>query len=419
MIGLGGLNTRHTWGLLVPVTILCGLSLLSLQALFSPEPTRVPAGAAVKQFGFIVVGLIMARLTILVGYQRLARWSYLLFVGCVFVLAALQIDKHIDLSFVPYRNGSRRWIEIGSIQLQPSELMKIVYVLALAWYLKYRRNYRTFAGLAAPFFLTLVPMGLIIIQPDLGTVMLFLPVLFAMLFTAGAKGRHLLIIILLGTLCLPLFWLQIRDYQRLRLVGMVLQNQNLRGYFEKHPDKWDRFRPPKTTPGKWRHELTQWEAGAGYQLVHGKTAIGGGGILGEGWADGPFVENDFLLPERENDFIFAIIAHQWGLLGSLVVLCCYAVIVVIGFDVAVSTKDPFGRLVAVGTSTLIGVQTLTNLCMTVGIGPITGVTLPFVSKGGSSLVASFVCLGLLVSVATHRPILIGKDPFRFDEEMGE
>jgi len=409
------ISSRHTWGLLIPVCVLCGLSLFSLQGLFSPEPARVPAGAAVKQLGFMIVGLVLAGLTIAVSYQRLGRFAYALFVFCLAILLLLQLDKRFDLAFVPCRKGSRRWIEIGSIQLQPSELMKIVYVLALSWYLRYRSNYRTFAGLASPFFLTLVPMGLILVQPDLGTVLLFLPVLFAMLFAAGARVKHLLIIILFGTACLPLFWMQIKPYQRLRLVGMVLQNPNIRAYFENKPERWDWFRPPRTTQREWRTELTQWSKRAGFQLVHGKAAIGSGGVLGQGWAKGPFVEHDFLLPERENDFIFAIITHQWGFVGGLLVLCCYGVILIVGYDVALNTKDPFGRLVAVGITTLIGVQALTNLCMTVGIGPITGVTLPFVSKGGSSLVSSFVCLGLLVSVATDRPILIAKTPFQFDD----
>jgi cell division protein FtsW (lipid II flippase) len=123
-----------------------------------------------------------------------------------------------------------------------------------------------------------------------------------------------------------------------------------------------------------------------------------------------------LLPERHNDFIFAMIAHQWGFLGSLALLACYGVMVVIGMDVATTTKDPFGRLVAVGFATLIAVQALTNLCMTVGLGPITGVTLPFVSAGGSSLIASFLCIGLLISVAQHRPLSMGRLPFEFDEE---
>ena len=409
------ITSRHGWAVLVPVFVLCGMSLLTMQALFSPEPTRVPAGAVIKQVGFLLVGLGMAWLTLKVSYVRLGRFAYAFFIFCVLLLLLLQVGKYTELSFVPYRKGAHRWVEIGSIQLQPSELMKIVYVLALAWYLKFRKNYRTFAGLAAPFILTLLPMSLILVQPDLGTVLLFLPVLFAMLFAAGAKGKHLLLIIVLGTLSLPMFWLHIRDYQRLRLVGMVLQSQQLRAYFDEHPEKWQWFCPPKTKPAAWQNELRQWEVQAGYQLVHGKAAIGSGGVTGQGWG-GPFVEYELLLPERENDFVFAIVAHQWGLIGGIVLLLCYAAIVAIGMDIATITKDPFGRLVAVGITTLMGVQTLVNLCMTVGIGPITGVTLPFVSKGGSSLVACFVCIGLLISVAERRPISMAKSPFVFDED---
>lgn len=410
------LASRHVWGLLVPVFILCGMSLLTMQALFSPEPAKMLAPAMLKQAAFLAAGLVFAWAAMNVGYQRLGRFAYVMFVLCVLMLVLLFVGKYLRLPFVPVRNGARRWIELGPIQLQPSELMKIVYVLALAWYLRFRKNYRTFAGLAAPFFIALVPMGLILVQPDLGTVLLFLPVLFAMLFAAGAKVRHLLLIIILGMLSLPVCWLNIKDYQRLRLVGMALQNQQLRAFFANHPEKWQWFRPPGTKEGSWRNELRQWESQAGYQLMHGKAAIGSGRVLGQGWAKGPFVEYGFLLPERENDFVFAIIAHQWGLLGGLVLLACYVAIVVVGLDIATVTKDPFGRLVAVGISTLIGVQTLTNLCMTVGIGPITGVTLPFVSKGGSSLVASMVCIGLLISVAQHRPISMAKLPFEFDED---
>jgi len=410
------IRSRHGRVLLVPVLLLCGISLLTLQALFSPEPMRIPAGAAIKQFGFMAVGLVLAWLTLKMGYTRIGRLAYPLFAFCLVLLVVLQIGKYVKLSFVPYRNGAHRWIEIGSIQLQPSELTKIAYVLALASYLKFRKNYRTFTGLTVPFLLALVPMSLILVQPDLGTVLLFLPVLFAMLFAAGAKGKHLLIIILLGTLSLPFFWQHIRDYQRLRLVGMVLQSQTLRSYFEKHPDQWQWFRPPKTESAAWFHELRQWEVQAGYQLVHGKAAIGSGGMAGQGWTNGPFVEYEFLLPERENDFIFAIFAHQWGLIGCMVMLLCYAAIVMIGMDIAMVTKDPLGRLVAVGITAMLGVQTLVNLCMTVGIGPVTGITLPFVSRGGSSLAAYFVCIGLLISVAEHRPISMAKAPFRFDNE---
>ncbi len=407
---------RHDWLVLVPVLVLCGMSLACLQVLFPPPEGRLLSSAAVRQFGFLAIGLLAAGATVLVGYHRLGRLAYIFLALCLLALAGLQIDRFYDLSFIPVRNGSRRWLEIGSIQLQPSELVKIVYVLALAWYLRYRRNYRTLPGLVMPFVLTMIPMALILIQPDLGTVLLFLPVLFALLFAAGAKGKHLLTIVLLGVLAMPFFWTQIKDYQRLRLVGMLLQSESLRGWFVEDLGRWDRFCPSGTTPTDWRNELRLWETRAGYQLVHGKTAIGSGQVAGQGWGKGTFVENEWLLPERENDFIFAMVVHQWGLAGGLLVMACYAAIVLIGYDASTKTNDPLGRLVAVGISTLIGVQALTNLCMTMGIGPITGVTLPFLSKGGSSLIASSICIGLLMSTARSRPLLMAGRPFEFDEE---
>lgn len=416
------LLSRHTIGLLTPVLVLCGISLLTMQALFSSDPFHVLSRAAIKQGGFVVVGLGLIWLLLAIGYQRVGRLAAILFVGSIGLLVLVQVGKYAGFSFVPYRKGAWRWIDVGPVQFQPSETMKIAYVLALAWYLKYRRSYRTLGGLVAPFIITLIPMALILVQPDLGTVLLFLPVLFAMLFAAGAKIKHLVIIILLGILCVPFFWMKIHEYQRLRLVGMVLQNAQIRLYFTEHPDRWDWFRPPtkkgdpKNAAEEWRNQLTRWETNTGFHLVRGKAAIGSGGMFGMGWADGPFVEDDLLLPERENDFIFAMIANQWGFVGGLVVLGCYVLFVVFGLDVATSTRDPFGRLVAVGITTLIAMQAFTNICMTVGIGPVTGVTLPFLSQGGSSLISCFTCLGLLMSVAYHRPIIMANDAFRFNEE---
>lgn len=408
-------STWRGWGLLLPVIPLCTAGILTLQALGASDATGLFAPAAAKQLQFAAAGLVAMLALTWVGYRRLGRLSFLLFALSLVLLLWLAVDKWIDLPLVAERRGSRRWIFLPGAQLQPSELMKIAYVLALAWYLRYRRNYRTFGGLFAPFAITLVPMGLILVQPDLGTVLLFLPVLFAMLFVAGAKLRHLLVIALLGLMCLPVFWLKIRSYQRLRITGVVLQSPEIRDYFANRPEVWDKLRPRSENPNEWRRELADWEARAGYQLVHSKTAIGSGGIGGQGWSQGIFVEHD-LLPENDNDFIFAMIGHQWGLLGCLFCILCYALIVAFGCDVATVTNDPFGRLLAVGLSTMLAVQTLTNLCMTVGLGPITGVTLPFMSAGGSSLVSSFVSIGLLISVARDRPILMKPHPFAFNEE---
>jgi len=423
------LPTGHGWGLLLPILPLCLAGVLTIQATGASDATGILTSHAAKQIMFVGAGLAGMLAALGIGYHRVGRFSYALFGLCLVLLACLVLDRWVELPFVPERRHARRWIwigrgTVGGIQLQPSEMTKITYVLALAWYLRYRRNYRTLGGLITPFALTLLPMVLILKEPDLGTVLLFLPVLFAMLYAAGAKGRHLAVIILLGMLSGPVLWGSIEPYQRCRLAGVVLQNDRLRDYLNEKPttvfkdraSRWDCLRPDHTDETDWQSELGEWQTRTGFQLVRSKIAIGSGGTCGQGWGRGTFIEHHEFLPEQHNDLIFAVIAHQWGLVGSLLVLACYVLIVVIGFDVATLTQDPFGRLVAVGFSTLIAVQTLTNLCMTVGLGPITGVTLPFVSAGGSSLMASFLGIGLLISVAQRRPILIARPPFEFDEE---
>ncbi len=450
------LPTRHGWLLLLPVLLLCAVGVLTLQATEMPVQAGLLGDRALRQLLYMFVGMIGMLIVMMVGYDRLGRWAYLLFALCLLLLLYLILDRWVkQLPLVEAIRGSRRWLLLGPVRLQPSELAKIVYVLSLAWYLRYRRNYRTFIGLFVPFAITLVPMGLILLQPDLGTVLLFLPVLFAMLFAAGAKVRHLLLIIFLGVCCLPFFWLKIADYQRLRITGVLLQSSTLRGYLaeeppvlpedsshwarirnlfasspstrpanddtetgrglaRKRPMRWDWLCPETMVLGLWRQELVEWENRSGYQLVASKNAIGSGGLRGQGWGRGIFFEYDFL-PEGHNDFIFALIAHQWGLWGSLGVLLGFALIFLVGMVVASFTVDPFGRLVAVGLSAMIVFQALVNLAMTVGYGPITGMTLPFVSAGGSSLMASFISVGLLISVAQRRPRTLATPPFEFDE----
>jgi cell division protein FtsW (lipid II flippase) len=409
--------------MLIPVLVLCAAGILCMQAIAPDDQEGELSAQAFNQLRYMVIAVGVMSVVMIVGYHRLGRWSYLLFALCVLLLLYLALDRWFDsLPLVREIRNARRWIRLGPFLFQPSEVTKIVYVLALAWYLRYRRNYRTFMGLAYPFGITLVPMALILLQPDLGTVLLFLPVLFAMLFAAGARIKHLLIIILLGLACIPFFWMKIADYQRLRITGVLLQSENLRDYLaeppswlEGRPTRWDWLRPAGTDRREWRRELVGWEDRSGFQLVSSKTAIGSGRITGQGFGEGIFIDYSFL-PERHNDFIYALIAHQWGLLGSLGILFCYGLIVLTGIVIASMTEDPFGRLVAVGISVMLAVQTLTNLAMTVGLGPITGVTLPFISAGGSSLVASFISIGLLISVSQRRPVMIAHPPFEFDEE---
>ncbi len=405
----------HAWGLILPVVPLCVIGVLCIQVTDDAAGGGVLAPAAAKQVVYILLGLVGLGVAVSIGYLRLGWYAYPLFVLGLILLVWLVADRWVNLPLVEEQRNARRWIDLGPAQLQPSELMKIGYVLALAWYLRYRRNYRTLRGLVPPFALTLLPMALIKMQPDLGTVLLFLPVLFAMIYAAGAKVKHLAVIVLLGALAVPVFWFKIAGYQRLRIAGVCLQSPVIREFLQEHPRVWTGLSAAGGDKEEWQRELDDWEANTGYQLVRSKTAVATGGLTGQGWGRGIFVEFDFL-PEKHNDFIFAIVAHQWGSLGCLLLVVCYTALVFVGFDVATLTNDPFGRLAAVGLSSMLAVQTLTNLCMTVGLGPITGVTLPFVSAGGSSLVASFLTVGLLISVAHRRPMLIANPPFEFNEE---
>lgn len=419
------LSTRGGWIILLPVLPLCVAGLLTIQATNASDQSGQLADETVRQIAFAAAGIGCMILTATIGYLRIGRFSYIIFGVSILVLTCLVIDRWVDLPFVPVKRNTRRWIQFGGLQVQPSEMMKIAYVLALAWYLRYRSNYRTLLGLVPPFLLTLMPMGLIKLQPDLGTLLLFLPVLFVVLYTAGAKAKHLMAVIVMGLLCSPLFWTKIEPYQQLRITSVMLQNKNVRDYLSKpmpsRPDllaRWEYFRPQEFSRSRWMLELANWENVTGYQLTRSKIAIGSGGPFGQGTGRGIFVEYDFL-PEKHNDFIFAMIGHQWGIIGGLLTLLCYGLIVVFGYEIALLTREPFGRLVAIGLTTMLAFQAITNICMAVGLGPVTGVPLPFVSAGGSSLVINFISLGLIISVARHRPLLFANRPFEFSSEEEE
>ncbi|MFH1748127.1 MAG: FtsW/RodA/SpoVE family cell cycle protein [Planctomycetota bacterium] len=403
--------TRLGWGLAVPVLFLGVVGLACIHATdrsnadqaSSSNIGSTPAPAetnwlrrtyqamgplTTRQILYFITGVGLMGLVLLPNYQRLGRYAYWAYALTILLLVLLIIDHYFNLPLIPVRNNARRWISLGPLSLQPSEFMKPILIMTLARYLRYRDSYRHWSGLLLPFLLTLLPMGLILRQPDLGTTLMLLPVLFIMLFVAGARLRHLLIIVLLGCASLPLFYFYgMKDYQQQRI--QILFKQNV-------PDE-------------------HWHMGPGYQLRQSKVALGSGGVFGEGWGQGVFVELP-LLPEEQNDFIFAIIGHQWGLIGCGLVILAYGVIIFLGLEVATVTNDPFGRLLAIGIIVMIVAQALLNISMTVGLAPITGMTLPFVSAGGSSLWANFLALGLLVNVAQRRPMLIANPPFEHRDD---
>ncbi len=365
-----------------------------------------------KQAQFAAVGILAFAAVNAVNYRRLGRFSYWIYAGIIAMLTVLLLGKFINIPFVPEINGTHRWIRFSIAgknlpAIQPSELCKLGYVIALAWYLRYRSNYRRFSALIGPFLLTLLPMIMILLEPDLGTVMLMMPVLFVMLFIAGAKVKHLTIIVLLAIIVSPLLWQQMNSYQRIRISSVLLQSQKFRNAARRNHRLakilFPRIQNPSNIEKKWQND---W----GFHLIRSKYALASGGLTGQGFRKGPFVKYDFL-PERHNDFIFAIIAHQWGFIGCLVVLALYAVIVTCGLEIAANNTDPFARLLALGIVAVFTVEVIVNVSMTMGLMPITGLTLPFISYGGSSLVVSMTAVGLLNNIGRRRPFTLSRKPF--------
>ncbi|MAE61305.1 MAG: cell cycle protein [Planctomycetaceae bacterium] len=342
------------------------------------------SAAAKKQAVFFVVALV-AMLITAVPHFRLIGPTACPLMGLTLLALVLVVLPFMPREFVPVRGGARRWFNFQVITVQPSEVAKIVFLLALAWYLRFRANYRTLRGLLVPLLITFVPMGLIVIEPDLGTSLIFLPVLFAMLVAAGAKLKHLIAIVLIGLSLTPGLYFLLRPHQQSRINAALLQWQD---------DESERH-------------------GAGYQGYMAQMLVGAGGTTGNPPSHARNLLHYNHLPERHNDMIFAVICTRWGLMGGVAVLGMYVLLVTVGVVSAAQTQDPFARLIAVGVVAVIFTQVFVNVGMTVGLLPITGLTLPFISYGGSSLVVNFLMVGLLINVAARRPIVMARPAFEF------
>jgi rod shape determining protein RodA len=386
-----------------------GLTIIGILMIYA---SGNPAGSDMQQFAgysslwkkqciFAAAGLAGFIIMNSFSYKKLGPASFWLYAVVIVFLFWLVLDKFVNVPFVSAKHGSRRWIEIGSLpQFQPSEFFKFVYIIALAWHLRYRSNYRNFSSLVPPFILTLFPMALILLEPDLGTVLLMMPVLLSMLFIAGAKVKHLLVIILLAALAFPVLWLGMQDYQRTRISSVLLQN-NINGSQSWLRDKVEKHPALASALGVNRERLRNWDIGEGYQLMRSKLAIASGGLSGQGYRTGPFVKYKFL-PDRHNDFIFALVCHQWGFAGAILLIGLYALLIACTLEIAAASSSTFGGFIAAGFAVLFAIQVLVNIAMTIGIIPITGITLPFVSYGGSSIFVNIMSVGLINNIGRSR-----------------
>jgi cell division protein FtsW (lipid II flippase) len=335
----------------------------------------------------LCVGLAAAALVALPPHRVLRSMAFplLIVVICLLIFVLLPF---VPQSIVHSRNGARRWINLVVTDFQPSELAKIAYVLSMARYLRFRTTHRRLLGLVIPFVLTLVPMGLILVEPDLGTALLFVPTLFALLIAAGAKLKHLALVALLGLSSAPLAYPVLKDHQKDRIKAVWAQMTDDRTYVND----------------------------IGFQGQQAMTLIGAGQVLGVGASQAEMLIEHNHLPEHHNDMIFAVVACRWGLVGIGLTWALFLCLLGGGLVVAGQCKDPFARLIAVGLVALLFAQMAINTGMTLGLFPITGMTLPFVSAGGTSLVTAWLMIGLLLNVGMRRPLYMAGESFQFDDE---
>ncbi len=349
-----------------------------------------------------------------VNYLVIGRWVWPFYMLSLTLVGYTVLGAHVSLPFVHSTKGVYAWInfKFGSqeISLEPSELCKISFVLVLARYLRYRLNYRTFKGLLAPFTIAFVPIILILKQPDLGVAALFMPTLLAMLFVAGAKVKHMTTVLGLGLAFVPIFWFAGPRYDSDNLTTRRRLTELEMPVLRHLPSMMREYQRSRVQ-AMLVHDAKSAEKG--YQQKMAMEAMGSGGFFGKGIFQIPVGRH---VPEAHDDMIFSLIGEQFGLLGASAVIGSYLVLFAAGIEIASNTKEPFGRLIAVGVVAIVATQATLNLSVCMGMMPVTGVTLPFVSYGGSSLIASYMAAGLLLNVGQNRPLTLGKQAFEFDDD---
>ncbi len=356
--------TSFDWGLLLLLLLVSGMALFNLySASYPPKPWGMPP--YVRQAYFFLGGGLGILCLISFDYKELHSWNYPIFVLMALSLVAV-------LFFGDSAGGSQRWINLGFFRLQPSEPAKLVLVVALASYYgrKEAPDGYTLQELLPPVGLTLVPCALIMLQPDLGTALMFVIIFVSMTVFARPRIFTYLTLGAMGSGAGVLAWFfLLKDYQKRRIETLL-------------------------NPG---HDPN----GAGYQIEQSKIAIGSGGKLGKGYLEGTQGHLHFL-PERHTDFAFAVWAEEWGFFGTVFFIGVYFLMLFWGLHVAMTARDRFGVFLAFGVVMLIFWQAVINLLMILGLLPVVGIPLPLVSYGGSSLLTTLLALGILMNVRMRR-----------------
>ncbi len=351
---------RINWGLVLVLTAIAAIGTVALYSAAGGRFDPWAARHAIRYGAAVVVLLVTALMP-----PKVWLWlAWPIYVVSLLLLVAVDIAGKTGM-------GAQRWLVVGPMQIQPSEITKVAVILVLARYYQglTREQAGRFLYTLPPLAVILVPVGLVMVQPDLGTAMMVLLGGAALLFVAGMR-LWMFIGAAVGALgCLPLAWSFMHDYQRKRVLT---------------------FLDPDRDP-----------LGAGYHITQSKIAIGSGGLFGKGWLQGTQSSLNFL-PEKQTDFIFTTFVEEWGMVGALVLLALFTLVLVWGFSIALRCQHHFGRLVALGVTAMMFLYVFINTAMVMGLLPVVGVPLPLVSNGGTAMVSVMFACGLLIGVNVYR-----------------
>ncbi|NCA70187.1 MAG: rod shape-determining protein RodA [Sphingobacteriia bacterium] len=343
--------------LLVALLALCAFGLVILYSASGQDPEMV-----IRQLIRLAIAFTLMLAVAQIPPTALQGWSPPLYVVGILMLVAVLVVGDLG-------KGAQRWLDLGVIRFQPSELLKLAVPMMIAWLLSARRLPPTWPWILLSAVLVLLPVMLIAKQPDLGTALLVASAGAFVLFIAGMRWSMILGILALVAALAPMIWIGMHDYQRERVMT---------------------FLNPGSDP-----------LGSGYHIIQSMIAIGSGGVDGKGWLNGTQSHLEFL-PERHTDFIFAVIGEELGFTGILALLALYLFIILRGLVITVSAQDRYGRLLAGGLTLVFFVYVMVNTGMVTGLLPVVGVPLPLISYGGTSMVTLMIGFGIIMAIQTHR-----------------
>ena len=354
----------------VTLSIAILIALIGIMTIYSatrPLATEEHSGFYIKQASWLILGIIALFLVVSFNYVWLSRLSLHLYITGIVLLISVFIFGKTGM-------GAQRWLSFGVISFQPSESFKLIYIIMLSQQLSAMDSPISTAKIFRIFFLIVfLPFILLIKQPDLGTSLIILLIFISLILTKGLQKKVAMLFIIIGLISVPflgnILWGGLKDYQKSRIVAFI---------------------EPEADP-----------AGIGYHLNQSKITVGSGKFFGKGYmhgTQGPFR----FLPEKHTDFIFAVFAEEWGFLGSLLLLFLYLVLILRGLDTARKAKDDFGRLLALGITFMFLIYFFVSVGMTLGIMPVVGIPLPFMSYGGTALLSNLISVGVLINIRARR-----------------